>query len=120
MIIRAGFIPLIDCAPLIVADRKGFASQEGIALDLGREASWATVRDKITIRHFDCAHLLAPMVVASNVEVGNAKAVMVSPFTLSLNGNAISVSNALFDQMVDLGLSENETDPAVMAKGLKR
>jgi NitT/TauT family transport system ATP-binding protein len=53
--IRAGFIQLLDCAVLAVAAEKSFAREEGIDLQLAREASWANVRDRITVGHLECA-----------------------------------------------------------------
>ncbi|MEM9206031.1 MAG: CmpA/NrtA family ABC transporter substrate-binding protein [Pseudomonadota bacterium] len=116
MKLRAGFIPLLDCAVLAVAARMGFAEREGLELELVREASWATIRDKLTISHIDCAHILAPMVVASQLQAGNPKAPLVAPFALSMNGNAISLSNELWDEM---GAS-NATGAADRAANLKK
>ena len=97
--VRVGFIPLLDSAALVVADALGFARDEGLALELTREASWATVRDKLAIGAIDAAHLLAPIAVASKLALGNPKPPMVALMSLSMNGNAISVSRALFDEM---------------------
>ena len=60
-----GFIPLVDCAPLVVAKEKGFAADEGLSLRLVRETSWANIRDRVMIGHFDAAHMLGPMPIAS-------------------------------------------------------
>lgn len=117
MRIRAGFLPLVDAAPLAVAAQKGFAKEQGIDFELIREASWATVRDKLTIGRFDCAHLLAPIPVASQLGVGNLKAKMIAPFALSLNGNAISVSNVLFDEMQAV-VSHQPAGPIEMGRAL--
>ena len=54
-----GFIPLTDCAPLVVAEAKGFFADEGLDVTLSREASWATIRDKVTVGALDAAHMLA-------------------------------------------------------------
>ncbi|WP_226574900.1 CmpA/NrtA family ABC transporter substrate-binding protein [Acuticoccus sediminis] len=117
--LRVGFLPLVDSAVLVAAARAGFADEVGITLELERENSWATVRDKLTIGHIDCAHMLAPVPVASQLQIGNPKARMVAPFTLSTNGNAISVSNALFDAMADTGLMGERRDAAAKAAALK-
>ena len=66
-VVTAGFIPLLDCALLVVAHEKGFAEQQGIRLRLVREVSWANVRDRVAFGHFDVAHMLGPMVVASHL-----------------------------------------------------
>lgn len=108
--LRAGFIPLVDSAVLIAAARCGFAEQQGMTLTLERERSWATLRDKLTVRAVDCAHLLAPVPVASQLGIGHPKAAMVAPFALSRNGNAISVSHRLYDDMAATGLMGEPRD----------
>lgn len=97
--LRIGFIPLVDSAPLVVAHAVGFAREEGLSLELVREASWATLRDKLAIGVIDAAHLLAPIAVASKIGVGNPKPPFAAIMSLSMNGNAISLSRALFDEM---------------------
>jgi NitT/TauT family transport system ATP-binding protein len=92
--ITAGFIPLTDAAPLIVAHEKGFAAEEGIALDLVREVSWANIRDKLSVGLFDAAHMIAPLALASAAGIGHVKVPMIAPVTLALNGNAITISTA--------------------------
>ena len=67
-LLRIGFIPLVDCAPLIVAHEKGFAAAEGLRLDLVRETSWANIRDRVALGHFDAAHMLAPMTIAATCQ----------------------------------------------------
>jgi ABC-type nitrate/sulfonate/bicarbonate transport system substrate-binding protein len=94
-----GFIPLLDCAPLIVAAEKGFAAAEGLDLTLVRETSWANIRDRVVVGHFDAAHMLGPMAVASTLGIGHVQVPMVAPISLGLGGNAITVSQALWEQM---------------------
>ena len=116
--VRAGFIPLIDCAVLMVAAEKGFARGEGIELVLSREASWSNIRDKLTIGHAECAHLLAGMAIASQLELGNPMVKLIAPMSLGLNGNAITVSNELWARMAasaDLG---DTAGPAEMGAAL--
>ncbi|GAB5374179.1 MAG: CmpA/NrtA family ABC transporter substrate-binding protein [Acuticoccus sp.] len=116
--LRAGFIPLVDCAVLVVAARMGFARAEGLKLKLEREASWATLRDKLTVRAVDCAHLLAPVPVASQLRIGHPQAAMVAPFALSRNGNAISVSHRLHAEMAATGRMGAPRDAAAKAEAL--
>ncbi|MBL8570896.1 MAG: ABC transporter substrate-binding protein [Phreatobacter sp.] len=92
--ITAGFIPLTDAAPLIVAHEKGFAAEAGIALGLVREVSWANIRDKLSVGLFDAAHMIAPLALASAAGIGHVKVPMIAPVTLALNGNAITASTA--------------------------
>jgi len=116
--VRAGFIPLIDCAILVVAAEQGFAHAEGVDLQLSREASWSSVRDKLTIGHADCAHLLAGMAIASQLEIGNPMVKLIAPMSLGLNGNAITVSNALWERMVATGGLGDAVGPAEMGAAL--
>ena len=62
--ITAGFMPLLDSAVLVAAKEKGFAEAEGVALTLVRETSWANIRDRLAVSHFQVAHMLGPMPVA--------------------------------------------------------
>src|SRR5204863_75217 len=64
--VRAGFLPLVDAALLIIARERDFARDEGIDLHLIRETSWANIRDRISVGHFDVAHMLAPLPIAAN------------------------------------------------------
>lgn len=93
--LRIGFIPLVDCAPLVVARDKGFAADEGLALDLVREASWANIRDRAVLGHFDAAHMLAPMTLAARLGLGHLTSPLVAPFVLDHGGNSIAVAVAL-------------------------
>lgn len=94
--VRAGFIPLIDCAPLVVAAEMGFADAEGFQLKLSRETSWAAVRDKLAVSHLEVAHTLAPMPVAANLGLGPLPTPMLVPMALGTGANTITVSNELW------------------------
>ncbi|HEY5757037.1 MAG TPA: CmpA/NrtA family ABC transporter substrate-binding protein [Steroidobacter sp.] len=98
-----GFIPLMDCAPLAVAVEKGFAAEEGLDLRLVRETSWANIRDRVVVGHFDAAHMLGPMAIASTLGIGHLKVPMAAPLSLGLGGNAITVSLRVWDLMIAEG-----------------
>lgn len=97
--IIVGFIPLLDCAPLVVAAEKGFAASENLDLTLVRETSWANIRDRVIVGHFDAAHMLGPMAVASTLGIGHVQVPIVAPISLGLGGNAITVSQEIWEQM---------------------
>lgn len=118
--VRAGFIPLVDCAVLLVAAEKGFAKAERIELQLNREASWASIRDKLTIGQSDCAHLLAGVAVASQLDLGNPMTRLIAPMSLNANGNAITVSNALWRRMADADGLDGSEGPAAMGAALAK
>ncbi|WP_225767446.1 CmpA/NrtA family ABC transporter substrate-binding protein [Inquilinus sp. Marseille-Q2685] len=94
-----GFVPLADCAPLIVAERKGFFREEGLSVRLSRESSWASLRDKLVCGLLDGAHMLAPLPLAITLGLSGAKTPMLVGLSLNLNGNAVTVSNALAAEM---------------------
>ncbi|MGH8200992.1 MAG: CmpA/NrtA family ABC transporter substrate-binding protein [Steroidobacteraceae bacterium] len=98
-----GFIPLLDCASLVAASECGFAAEEGLDLTLVRETSWANIRDRLIVGHFDAAHMLGPMTVASSLGIGHIKVPLIAPCALGLGGNAITVSLPLWDRMVREG-----------------
>ncbi|MEM6848926.1 MAG: CmpA/NrtA family ABC transporter substrate-binding protein [Pseudomonadota bacterium] len=100
--VRAGFIPLVDSAGLVLAAELGFAEAQGLDLSLTREASWAALADKLAVGAIDAAHLLAPMAVASKLGVGNAKPAISALMSMSTNGNAISLSHALYEEMLSV------------------
>jgi two-component system, oxyanion-binding sensor len=98
-VVQAGFIPLLDCAPLVIARERGFDQQFGFSFQLHREVSWANIRDKLDVGVFDCAHMLAPMPIAATLGLGRAVEPVIAPMALSLNGNAITVSQGLYQEM---------------------
>lgn len=100
--VHAGFMPLVDCAPLVIAKELGFADKEGLSLELHKETSWSNIRDKIIVGHFDCAHMLAPMPIAATLGLNHVRQPIITPLTLSLNGNAITVSTSLHAHMRDV------------------
>jgi nitrate/nitrite transport system substrate-binding protein len=98
--IKVGFSPLTDCAPLIVAKEEGFFAQEGLDVTLCKEVSWANIRDKLVYGEFDAAHMLAPMLIATTLGQSGIKKPLLTAYSFGLNGNAVSVSNVLFEAML--------------------
>jgi ABC-type nitrate/sulfonate/bicarbonate transport system substrate-binding protein len=117
--LQIGFIPLIDAVALITAVEKGFTAAEGLDVKLVREVSWSNVRDKLNIGLFDAAHILAPVPIASSLGLGHIKVPIVAPMTLSLNGNAITVSAALHAAIM-AEIDGDPLDPMATASALSR
>jgi two-component system, oxyanion-binding sensor len=117
--LRIGFIPLCDAIALLVAVDKGFAAAEGLEVELVREVSWSNVRDKLNIGHFDAAHLIAPVAIASSLGLGHIKVPIIAPFALGVNGNAITVSPALYGAMAEAAQGDI-LDPMVSSRALAR
>lgn len=113
----AGFMPLLDSAVLVAAKEKGFAAAEGIDLTLVRETSWANIRDRMAVGHFQVAHMLAPMPIAANLGLAPLATKTIAPIALGLGGNAITVSNALWARMVEQG-AKADLAPATAGRAL--
>lgn len=96
--LRLGFLPLVDAAPLIVAEALGFAEEEGLALELVGAPSWSSLRDLLAVGQVDAAHMLAPVPVALALGLGGPARFEVLS-VLNLNGNAIGVSRGLAARM---------------------
>lgn len=105
--IHAGFIPLLDGAPLIAACEIGFAAREGLDLVLTKETSWATIRDRLSVGHLDVAHCLAPMPIAANLGLNPIPNPMIVPLTLGCGGNTLTVSEPLWRELTDHGAKPN-------------
>ncbi len=93
--LKLGFMPLDDAAGLIVAKALGFFVDEGLDVELSREASWATIRDKVAVGALDGAHMLAPMALAQSLGIGSEATAMVAPMALATDGAAITISTRL-------------------------
>lgn len=113
---RVGFLPLVDAALLILAHELGFAAREGLSLDLVRDMTWATVRDRLLYGHTDAAHMVAPLAIATALGRGRPAVPMAVPFVLGLNGNAITFSTELAQQV---GLGEALGDPVEIGARLR-
>lgn len=101
--ITAGFLPLMDSVALVVAREKGFAAEQGLDLTLVRETSWANIRDRVSVGHFDVAHMLGPMPVAAALGLSPLAVPVVAPMALGLGGNAVTVSTQLWQRLADSG-----------------
>lgn len=105
--LRLGFLPLVDAAPLILAEAMGFAEEEGLALDLLAAPSWASLRDLLAQGVVAAAQMLAPVPVALALGLGGPARFQVLS-VLNLNGNAVGVSQALAARMAghDFGFAD--------------
>ena len=92
---KLGFVPLNDAAPLIVAKERGFFAAEGLDVQLSREVSWATVRDKVAAGALDGAHMLAPITLAATLGAGGEAQPMIAPMALNRSGAAFTLSRRL-------------------------
>jgi nitrate/nitrite transport system substrate-binding protein len=93
---RFGIIALTDCAPIVMAHELGFFKKFGINSVVSKEASWAVIRDKLSIGDNHATHMLLGMPIASTMGLaGSPVKPMVVPWLLNRNGQAITLNNKL-------------------------
>jgi nitrate/nitrite transport system substrate-binding protein len=93
---RFGIIALTDCAPIVMAHELGFFKKFGIESVISKEASWAVIRDKLSLGENQATHMLIGMPIASTMGLaGSPVKPMVIPWLLNRNGQAITLNNKL-------------------------
>ncbi|MBN8432109.1 ABC transporter substrate-binding protein [Microbulbifer salipaludis] len=93
-----GFIKLTDMAPIAIAYEKGFFEEEGLYVTIEAQANWKVLLDGVIDGRLDGAHMLAGQPIAATMGFGT-KADIITPFSMDLNGNGITVSNAIWEEM---------------------
>lgn len=93
-----GFIKLTDMAPLAVAYENGYFEDEGLFVTLEAQANWKVLLDGVIDGQLDGAHMLAGQPLAATIGYGT-EAHIITPFSMDLNGNGITVSNEIWEQM---------------------
>ncbi len=114
-----GFIKLTDMAPLAIAKEKGFFEDEGLDVTLEAQSNWKVLMDRVLDGEIDGAQMLAGQPLASTIGYGT-RGHLVTAFSMDLNGNAITVSNAVWEAMKP-GLTMDGGKPAhpISAAALK-
>ena len=116
--VPVAYMPLVDAAPLIVAQEMGFADAEGIALDLIAAPSWSSVRDMLAFGRVDAAHMLSPVPVAMAMGLGGVATAISAVSVMSVNGNVIGVGKPLEDKLRGIGFDFDFADPVRAARAL--
>ena len=96
--LKFGFIKLTDMAPLAIAYEKGYFEDEGLYVTLEAQANWKVLLDGVIDGQLDGAHMLAGQPLAATIGYGT-EAHIVTPFSMDLNGNGITVSNEVWEMM---------------------
>jgi len=99
--LKFGFIKLTDMAPLAIAYEKGYFEDEGLYVTLEAQANWKVLLDRVIDGQLQGAHMLAGQPLAATIGFGT-KAHIVTPLSMDLNGNGITVSNAVWEEMKPL------------------
>ncbi len=100
--VKVGFIPLIDCSPILFAEVLGLYERHGLDVELRREVSWANIRDKVALGLLDAAHMLSPMPLATTLGIDSVNVPMIAAMTLHLNGNSITLSNTIWREIAEV------------------
>lgn len=112
-VVNLGFMALTDAASLIVAATQGFAQPYGLTLNLQRQSSWSSVRDKLVEGELDAAHGLYGLIYAVHLGIGgSARKDMAVLMGLAQNGQSISLSNEL--------KAAGVTDPDALGKCVRQ
>lgn len=118
--VKIGFIPLTDCAPIVVAAEMGFDKKYGIKIIPQKQASWAAIRDKTVNGELHASHVLYGLVYGVQMGIGGQQKDMKVLMNLDHNGQAITLSNGLKDKGVKDGktlkrLLDNENRDYIFA-----
>jgi nitrate/nitrite transport system substrate-binding protein len=96
--LKFGFIKLTDMAPLAIAYEKHYFEDEGLYVTLEAQANWKVLLDRVIDGELDGAHMLAGQPLGATIGFGT-QADIITAFSMDLNGNAITVSNHIWEQM---------------------
>ncbi len=110
--VKIGFIPLTDCASVVMASVMEFDRKYGIKIVPSKEASWASVRDKLVNGELDAAHVLYGLVYGVQVGIGGPKKDMSVLMAINNNGQAITISKKLNEK----GVKDGSTLKALMER----
>ncbi|MFC4700106.1 CmpA/NrtA family ABC transporter substrate-binding protein [Glaciecola siphonariae] len=96
--LKFGFIKLTDMAPLAIAYEKGYFEDEGLYVTLEAQANWKVLLDRVIDGQLDGAHMLAGQPLGATIGFGT-QAHIITAFSMDLNGNGITVSNQIWEEM---------------------
>lgn len=115
-----GFIKLTDMAPLAIAKELGYFEDEGLYVTIEAQSNWKNVLDRVIDGQLDGSHMLAGQPIAAGAGFGR-QAELVTPFSMDLNGNGITVSNEVWEKMKPNVPTDDSGKPVhpITADGLK-
>lgn len=96
--LKFGFIKLTDCAPIVIAKELGYFRDEGLQVEVKSQPNWKQLLDNVINGELDGAHMLSGQPIAATIGFGT-QAHIVTAYTMDLNGNGITVSNDIWEQM---------------------
>ena len=120
--LNIGFMRSTDSAPLIIAKAENFFERYGLKVNLCRETSWASIRDKVVSGNLDAAQMLAPMPLICTPGIKNKRSPFITGLLLSLNGNAITLSSTISKalNLKSCYIIKDRPDPVLAAHSLAK
>lgn len=118
-VLDLGFLPLLDAAPLIVAETMGFAAEERLDIRLHPARNWSMLRDMLAYGQVDAAQMLSAVPIAGRLGVGGAAVDFEAPMVLSLGGEVIGVGAALAEELRGAGLEIDFRDALAARAALR-
>lgn len=102
--LKFGFIKLTDCVPIIIAKELNYFEDEGLYVTVEAQSNWKILLDRVISGELDGAHMLAGQPLAATIGFGT-KAHIITAFSMDLNGNGITLGNAIWEQMKEMNPS---------------
>jgi nitrate/nitrite transport system substrate-binding protein len=99
--LKFGFIKLTDCAPIVIAKELGYFEDEGLYVTVEAQSNWKVLLDRVISGELDGAHMLAGQPIAATIGFGT-KAHIITPFSMDLNGNGITLANSVWEEMKEI------------------
>ena len=93
--LNIGYIPLLDCVAILWAEKQGYFAEQGLTINLIREASWSSLRDRLAYGFLDAAHSLSAMLPAAALGTDQLQVALQTPLVLSVNQAFISLRQDL-------------------------
>lgn len=97
--IQIGYIPLLDCVAILWAEKQGYFAEQGLTINLIREASWSSLRDRLAYGFLDAAHCLSAMLPAAALGTDQLQVALQTPLVLSMNQAFISLRQDLCHEL---------------------
>lgn len=119
-VVDFGYVPLLDAAPLILAEELGFAAEERLHFRLHPAHSWSQLRDMVALGRVDAAQMLSVIPVAGRLGLGGVPVQFDAPMVLSLGGQVIGVSPALAEELRMNGMHADFTDATALREAMRR
>jgi ABC-type nitrate/sulfonate/bicarbonate transport system substrate-binding protein len=97
---RIGYVPLVDAAPLLVAEALDLYAKRGLAVRLSAELGWGSVREKVVYGELEAAHAPGPLLFSILLGTHSRPCGAATDLVLNLQGNAITLSRRFWDRGV--------------------